>query len=38
MEADAAELAGLALMCWVTGFTGSWLILFYKRMFEVSSS
>lgn len=36
MEADVAELSGLALMCWVTGFTGSYLILFFKRAFEVS--
>jgi hypothetical protein len=37
MEADAAELAGLALMCWGSGFIGSYLILFYKRIFEVST-
>lgn len=38
MEADIAELSGLALMCWVTGFVGSYLILTFKRAFEVSVS
>jgi len=37
MEADVAELTGLALASWATGFTGSYLILWFKRIFEVSA-
>ena len=34
MEADAALLSGLAFLCFATGFTGSYLILWFKKLSE----